>query len=123
MTGAGEPRRAEVWIARLDPVEGSEQAGTRPVLGISSDRLNRPLPIVTVAVMTSRKTDRVFPTEVPVEPPEGGLRRRGKVLLYQIRTVDKTRLSQKLGVLTDGTMGQVQEALSHVFELRWWQGL
>ena len=63
--------RGSVWRVRLDPVEGSEQGGTRPVVIISSDLLNAPLPVVTVAVITTRKTERaraamcLFPTAHP----------------------------------------------------------
>ncbi len=81
MSDSPEMTRGSVWQVRLDPVEGSEQGGTRPVVIISNDVLNRALPVVTVAVMTTRKTERVFPTEVRIDPPDGGLARTSKVLL------------------------------------------
>lgn len=117
MSGPQSYRRGSVWRVRLDPVEGSEQGGTRPVVIISSDLLNGPLPVVTVAVITSRKAERVFSTEVLVEPPEGGLTHRSKVLLYQTRTVSKTRLSDELGALGDQTMRQVDDALRRALDL------
>ena len=110
-------RRGTVWEARLDPVEGSEQGGTRPVLVISSDSLNGPLPVITVAAMTSRKTERVFATEVVVEPPEGGLTRRSKVLLYQTRTISKTRIGDQLGRLSPDTMARIDAALRLALDL------
>jgi mRNA interferase MazF len=110
-------RRGTVWELRLDPVEGSEQGGTRPVLVISSDLLNDPLPVVTVAVMTSRKTERVFATEVLVEPPEGGLTQRSKVLLYQTRTVSKSRAAARLGELSIRSMALVDAALRRALDL------
>jgi mRNA interferase MazF len=97
-------RRGSVWRVRLDPVEGSEQGGTRPVVIISSDLLNAPLPVVTVDVITMRKTERVFATEVLVEPTEGGLTQRSKVLLYQTRTISKSRLVEELGAPSTVTM-------------------
>lgn len=110
-------RRGSVWRVRPDPVEGSEQGGTRPVVIISSDLLNQPLPVVTVAVITTRKTERVFATEVLVEPPEGGLTQRSKILLYQTRTISKTRMVQSLGLLSPQTMAQVDAALRRALDL------
>jgi mRNA interferase MazF len=110
-------RRGSIWQARLDPVEGSEQGGTRPVLVISSDLLNGPLPVITVAAITSRKTERVFATEVLIEPPEGGLTQRSKVLLYQTRTISKTRAGQQSGALSPETMARVDAALRLALDL------
>lgn len=109
--------RGSVWRVRLDPVEGSEQGGTRPVVIISSDLLNAPLPVVTVAVITTRKTERVFATEVLVEPPEGGLTHRSKILLYQTRTISKTRMGERLGALTAETLQSVNVALRRALDL------
>jgi mRNA interferase MazF len=110
-------RRGGVWRVRLDPVEGSEQAGTRPAVIISDDTLNDALPIVTVAPITSRKTERIFKTEVLVEPPEGGLTLRSKVVLYQVRAVSKSRCLEELGMLADARMAAVDAALRRAFNL------
>ena len=93
-------RRGAIWRVRLDPVEGSEQGGTRPAVIISSDLLNNAPPIVTIAPITSRKTERIFKTEVLIEPPEGGLTQRSKIILYQTRAITKPRAAEELGVLT-----------------------
>ena len=85
------PKRGDVVRVRLDPVEGSEQAGERPALVISSDVINRHSPVILIASITSKKTERAFPFEVLIEPPEGGLTLRSKVLLMQLRSVDKKR--------------------------------
>jgi mRNA interferase MazF len=110
-------RRGAVWRVRLDPVEGSEQGGTRPVVIISSDLLNQSLPIVTIAPITSRKTDRIFKTEVLIEPPEGGLTLRSKVILYQTRAITKARAVDELGILTDSRMSEVDAALRRALSL------
>jgi mRNA interferase MazF len=96
---------------RLDPVEGSEQAGERPAVVISPDLVNQHSPVILVAAITSRKTDCVYPFEALVEPPEGGLRVRSKVLLMQLRSVDRRRLIGSYGALSAETMLQVEEAL------------
>ncbi len=109
--------RGDVVVVRLEPVEGSEQGGTRPALVISNDRLNRTLPVLTVAAITSRKTDRVYMTEVLIEPPEGGLRQVSKVLLQQIRTIAHARILDTLGTASAHTMRQVDAALRLVLDL------
>jgi mRNA interferase MazF len=104
-------------MVRLDPAEGSEQGGTRPVLVVSNDVLNEALPVLTVAAVTSRKADRVYPTEVLMQPPDGGLRAPSKVLLYQLRTVSKDRVGSKLGAASAGAMALIEEALRLALDL------
>lgn len=117
MTEPAQFRRGTIWRVRLDPVEGSEQGGTRPALIISNEVLNDALPIVTVAPITSRKAERVFKTEVLIEPLEGGLTLRSKVLLYQSRAVSKSRCTEQLGMLSDAGMASVETALRRTFDL------
>ena len=105
------PKRGSVVRVRLDPVEGSEQGGDRPALVLSPDVVNEHSPVVLIAAITSRKTDRLYPFEAIVEPPEGGLRARSKVLLMQIRSIDKGRISGTYGMLTVETMRAVESAL------------
>jgi len=110
-------RRGAIWRVRLDPVEGSEQGGTRPAVIISSDLLNHVLPVVTIAPITSRKTDRIFKTEVLIEPPEGGLTHRSKIILYQTRAITKARAAEELGILTSSRMAEVDTALRRALSL------
>src|SRR5262249_15968596 len=93
------------------PVEGSEQGGTRPALVLSPDVINEHCPVILIASLTSKKTDRVYPFEVLVEPPEGGLRQRSKVMLMHLRAVDQQRLVGKYGQVSEERMGRVEEAL------------
>jgi len=110
-------RRGDVLQVRLDPVEGSEQGGTRSVLVVSSEVLNGALPVVTVAVITSRKVERVFATEVLLTPPEGGLRKVSKALLYQLRTISCERVVERLGAVSTQTMSAVDRAVRLVLDL------
>ncbi len=66
------PRRGEIVRVRLDPVEGSAQGGTRPALVLSPDVINEHCPVVLIASITGKKTERVYPFEVLIEPPAGG---------------------------------------------------
>lgn len=96
---------------RLDPVEGSEQAGTRPALVISPDVINEHCPVILVAAITSQKTERVYPFEAVLEPPDGGLPRRSKVLLMHLRSIDKRRVTGTYGSVSEATMRRVEDAL------------
>ena len=96
---------------RLNPTEGSEQGGERPTLVISPDLINERSPVVLVAALTSRKTDRVYPFETLIEPPEGGLTLRSKVMLMHLRLVDKQRVTHFYGVVSAETMARVEDAL------------
>jgi mRNA interferase MazF len=92
--------RWSVWLAGLDPVVGSEQGKTRPVLVISDTRLNDILPVVNVSPLTSRKPGRrIYPNEAVIPIGAAGLKAESIVLCYQIRTRDKRRLTKSLGVL------------------------
>ncbi len=92
-----------VFLASLDPSRGSEQAGRRPVLVISRERLNEVLPVVNVLALTSRKSPQrtIYPNEVLLPAGQAGLAVSSIVLCYQIRTLDKRRLEHRIGVLDD----------------------
>ena len=90
-----------IWRANLDPVVGSEQGKSRPVLIISEDDINSLLNIVTIVPITSRKQGRfVYPNEVLIPPGIFDLDNESIALCHQIRTIDKTRLSKKYGQIT-----------------------
>jgi mRNA interferase MazF len=96
------PERWSVWLVNLDPVVGSEQGRTRPVLILSDTKLNQILPVVNVLPITSRKRNRrVYPNEVLIPAGTAELDLESIVLCYQIRTLDKQRLIRNLGTLRD----------------------
>ena len=91
-----------IYRASLDPVVGSEQGKSRPVLVISEDAINDLLNVVNVLPITSRKSERrIYPNEVLLPADTGGLTNESIVLSYQIRTIDKVRLTHKYGSLSD----------------------
>jgi len=94
----------------LEPVRGSEQGKVRPAVVIQNDIGNQYSPTVIVAAITSGEQAR-FDVNVAVKAPEGGLSRDSLILLNQIRTVDKSRLSRYWGHLTPDTMTGVDQAL------------
>ncbi len=96
-----------VFLARLDPAEGSEQRGTRPVLVISAEDFNEVMPNLTVLPLTSRKEGRrVYPNEVLLRAGIAGLTSDSLVLCHQIRTISKTRLANVLGPLSSPHLRQ-----------------
>jgi len=106
--------RWNVFLANLDPVIGSEQGKTRPVLIVSDEGVNQLLSIVNGLPITSRKGHRkIYPNEVLLNAGMAGLTLESIVLCQQIRTLDKKRLIKHLGVISDETARDViLEALS-----------
>lgn len=104
-------KRGDVYYADLSPVVGSEQGGVRPVLVIQNDIGNRFSPTVIVAAITAQIQKAKLPTHVEIEAKTHGMERDSVILLEQIRTIDKQRLTDKITHLEDDTMRKVDEAL------------
>jgi len=104
-------KRGEIYFANLNPVVGSEQGGVRPVLILQNDTGNKYSPTTIVAAVTSRHKRARLPTHVPLAAREGPLDKDSVVLLEQVRTIDKTRLKEKIGKLSPEELVQVQDAL------------
>lgn len=105
------PLRGEVYFVAFDPTLGAEIRKTRPALILQNDIANRSSPITIVAAITSKFDQELYPTEVLVRTPEGGLDADSVVLLNQIRSVDRRRLMRRIGRLTPETMRLVDRAL------------
>jgi mRNA interferase MazF len=104
-------RRGEIYLVRFDPGEGAEIRKTRPAVILQNDVANARSPITIVAAITSRVDDILYPTEIRVDPPEGGLTASSVIVLNQIRSMDKRRLLKRLGALAPETMVLVDRAL------------
>lgn len=104
-------KRGDVYFADLSPVVGSEQGGFRPVLIIQNDIGNRFSPTVIVAAITAQIQKAKLPTHVEIQAQEYGLERDSVILLEQIRTIDKQRLTDKITHLDDEIMSRVNESL------------
>ena len=110
-------KRGDIFYADLSPVVGSEQGGVRPVLIVQNDVGNKFSPTVIAAAITSRQDKNNLPTHIEVDANGCGLAKDSVVLLEQVRTLDKTRLREKMGTLDNKDMGKVNEALSVSFGL------
>ena len=104
-------KRGDIFYADLSPVVGSEQGGIRPVIIIQNDIGNRYSPTVIVAAITSQINKAKLPTHVEISSEEYGLNRDSVVLLEQIRTLDKKRLKEKIGHMTEDDIKKVNKSL------------
>ena len=105
----GFPRRGEVWLVNWNPARGSEQAGKRPAVVIQNDIGNEKAPTTIVAAITT--IVKLYPMNVEIKPPEGGLKHPSIIKTSQILTVAKERLEKRLGTLSKESMGEVDKAI------------
>ena len=110
-------KRGDIYYADLSPVVGSEQGGVRPVLIVQNDVGNKFSPTVIAAAITSQKEKSKLPTHIELQSAGCGLSKDSVVLLEQIRTIDKKRLKEKMGQLDNGSMNNINRALSISFGL------
>ena len=101
--------RFSVWGVNLNPTQGSEQAGYRPVLVLSPDVMNHRLKTVIIAPMTTKL--RGWPTRIPIE--HGG--KSGEVALDQLRTIDKSRLDRPMDHLASNHHSHILSVLADIF--------
>lgn len=104
-------KRGDVFFADLSPVVGSEQGGVRPVLIIQNDIGNRFSPTVIIAAITAQIQKAKLPTHVEIDAKTHGFDRDSVILLEQIRTIDKQRLTDKITHLDEETMRKVDDSL------------
>ncbi len=104
-------KRGDIFYANLMPVVGSEQGGVRPVLIIQNDIGNKHSPTVICAAITSQINKAKIPTHIEIESEKYDLVRDSVVLLEQIRTIDKSRLKEKVCRVDDTLMKKVDKAL------------
>lgn len=102
-------KRFDIYLVSLDPTVGTEIRKTRPCVIVSPDEMNRHIATVIVAPMTTK--GHQYPTRIPCQF-EG---KDGYIVLDQIRTVDKTRLSKRLGQLSKQTQKPVLAMLAEMF--------
>ena len=111
-------RRGDIYYADLSPVVGSEQGGMRPVLIVQNDTGNRHSPTVIAAAITSQTGKARLPTHISLSGHDScGLTRDSVILLEQVRTLDKSRLRERMGRLDEPAMHQVDNAIAVSFGL------
>ncbi len=108
-------RRGEIYYADLSPVVGSEQGGMRPVLIVQNDVGNRYSPTVIAAAITSQINKARLPTHIELDSGSFGLTKNSVVLLEQIRTIDKRRLRERMGMVDRSLMNKIDNAIAVSF--------
>ncbi len=110
--------RGDLFYARLNPSEGSEQSGARPVVVVSRDAINEYSPVVVVVPLTDRKNKlKVYPSQTILGAGEGGLPMESIVLGEQVRAISKTRLGSHIGHLSARSMAAIDAALKITLDL------
>ncbi len=111
--------RGQIYFVDLNPTKGREQAGQRPVLVLSSDRINQLPLVVTVVVGTKGENiKRDFPTNVRVSSNDSGLPIETVFLCFQIRAIDHRRFPDApAGKLPEEMMNKVESAVRYCLEL------
>ena len=108
-------KRGEIYFVDLNPAKGKEQTGTRPVLILSIDAINKLPLVVTVVVGTEGKNiTHDYPTNVRVPPSESGLPMETVFLCFQIRSIDSARFpKQYAGKVSDEIMRKIENAVRY----------
>ncbi|PIN77078.1 PemK family transcriptional regulator [Candidatus Woesearchaeota archaeon CG10_big_fil_rev_8_21_14_0_10_34_12] len=104
-------KKGDIFLANLEPIQGSEQGGIRPVLIIQNDISNKHSPVTIIAAITSRIFDKEFPTNIFLSQKDSGLDKDSTALFNQIRTIDKSRLMKKISSLDLFLMKRVDLAI------------
>ena len=111
-------KRGDIYDARLNPTEGSEQAGTRPVIIVSRDAINKNSPVIVVVPVTkAANVKRQYPNNVALRKGDGGLSVDSVALGGQVRAISKKRLLRQRGTLSSETMQTVSRALRITLDL------
>ena len=110
--------RGDVFNANLEPSEGSEQGGTRPVVVVSRDALNKFSPVVVICSITdAANKKKIYPTHVKVPAGTGGLRIDSIIICEQVRAISKTRLKDQVGKFDKSVMTSIEAALKITLDL------
>jgi mRNA interferase MazF len=102
--------RGEIWLVNLDPTQGREQAGTRPILIISVDGFNHGAAELVVGVPITSKAKGI-PLHVEINPPEGGLNVKSFAKCEDVRSISVNRLVKKFGKVSPQTIEKIEDRL------------
>ena len=104
-------KRGEIWLADLNPTRGSEQAGTRPVLILQTNSINRFTRTFLAIPFTTNLRRASLPTCVRLVQGEGGLANDSVALCHQFRVLDKSRLIRRLGSLDEESLTVIEHCV------------
>jgi mRNA interferase MazF len=119
MAALPKPARGDVFSARLDPAEGSEQAGTRPVVVVSRDSINANSPVVVIVPVTdAANVKKTYPSHVYLARNSGGLKMDSVVKTEQIRAIQVSRFVSYYGRLEKDAVARIEDAIRITLALR-----
>ncbi|MEM8778031.1 MAG: type II toxin-antitoxin system PemK/MazF family toxin [Cyanobacteria bacterium P01_G01_bin.49] len=104
-------KRGEVWLANLNPTQGSEQAGIRPIVIFQNDIISQFSTTIIAIPLTTNQRRASLPICLLIQQGDGGLGQNSVALCFQIRVLDKTRLIRRLGQLSAETIAQLEEVV------------
>lgn len=108
-------QKGELWMADLNPIFGTEQSGHRPVVIISGNAMNSHFDMVIACPLSSKIKN--FIGNVIVEPSDAnGLTQKSEILVFQIRSISKERLTKYLGKITTDQMAKIEENLNKILK-------
>ncbi len=110
-------QKGDVYVADLNPVVGSEQAGMRPVVIVQNSLLNRFTRTIVVVPFTTNLKRAELPSAVLISKGDGGLDQDSVALCHQVRVLDKSRLQNRLGTLSAESISKINETLAFVLDL------
>ena len=110
MPGSDFPRRGQIWQVALEPFKGHEIGKRRPAVLISNDKNNEYSSIVTLIPITS-SIEKIYPFEVFISREDSRLEKDSKIKCNQIRTVDKSRLLNHVGEISQDIIRKIEDAL------------
>jgi mRNA interferase MazF len=111
-------QRGDIYLANLDPLQGSEQNGQRPVVVVSRDALNNNSPIVVVIPCTdAANKKKIYPSHVRIKAGAGGLTMDSVVLCEQVRAISKDRLKKHMGTLSRSEIASIEASLKITLDL------
>jgi len=113
-------RRGDVYWAELTPRSGSEQTGRRPVVLVSHDAFQQTagwMSISVVPITTSVAQQRPGPSVVRIPAGTGGLSRNSAAICHQITTLDRSKLTTKIGALPDEILDELAAGLKAALDL------
>ena len=105
----------EIWMADLNPVQGSEQSGVRPVVIVSGDSMNKYYNVVIICPLTTQVKNY---KGCPVVQPDkiNKLKSVSQVISFQIRTISKLRLKKRIGLISDNLLAQIKDGVNLVLD-------
>ncbi len=106
-------KQREIWYANLNPGKGSEQQGFRPVVLVSGNMLNQYLQIVIACPLTTKLKN--YKGNIILEPDaNNGLSEKSEIMVFQIRSISKDRLINKIGIITEKQLCELKHGFDDI---------